>query len=89
MYSFGAKYDYTNGIIGDTPSYNTLSNDDKNSTQGLTAWFGFYPVEHTLAFRLNVQHLIFHYQNGISQDPSTNITLQMIFSLGPHKAHPF
>jgi len=89
MYSIGAKYDYTNGIVDDAPGYNTLSNDDQNNTQGLTAWFGYYPVEHTLAFRLNVQHLLYHYADGITRDGSTNITLQMIFSLGPHKAHPF
>jgi len=89
MYSIGAKYDYTNGIVDDAPGFNTLSNDDKNNTQGLTAWFGYYPVEHTLAFRLNVQHLLYHYADGITRDGSTNITLQMIFSLGPHKAHPF
>jgi hypothetical protein len=89
MYSVGAKYDYTNGIVGDSPAYNTLSNDNKNNTQGITAWFGFYPVEHTLAFRLNLQHLIYHSAQGRSPDPLTNITLQMIFSLGPHKAHPF
>ncbi len=71
------------------PGYNTLSNDDKNNTQGLTAWFGYYPVEHTLAFRLNVQHLFYNYTDGTQRDGSTNITLQMIFSLGPHKAHPF
>jgi len=89
MYSIGAKYDYTNGIVDDAPGFNTLSNDDKNNTQGLTAWFGYYPVEHTLVFRLNVQHLLYHYADGITRDGSTNITLQMIFSLGPHKAHPF
>jgi hypothetical protein len=89
MYSFGAKYDYTNGIVDDEPAYNTLSNDDQNSTQGLTAWFGFYPIEHTLAFRLNVEHLFYHYDDGTSRDSSTLITLQMMFSLGPHKAHPF
>ena len=59
IYSFGAKYDYTNGIIGDTPGFNTLSNDDKNNTQGITGWFGYYPIEHTLAFRLNVQQLMY------------------------------
>lgn len=89
MYSFGAKYDYTNGILGDTPAYNTLSNDDQNNTQGISGWFGYYPIEHTLAFRLGVQHLIYNYANGASRDPSTIFTLQMIFSLGPHKAHPF
>ena len=89
MYSFGAKYDYTNGIVGDSPGYNTLSNDDKNSTSGITGWFGYYPIEHTLAFRLNLQHLTYKYAAGTEREPSTTIILQMIFSLGPHKAHPF
>ena len=89
QYSFGAKYDYTYGIIGDKPSYNTLANDDQNSTQGISAWFGYYPVEHTLAFRLGVQYLIFNYADGTKRDGETTATLQMIFSLGPHKAHPF
>jgi hypothetical protein len=89
MYSFGAKYDFTNGIYDDEPDFNTLSNDDKNNTQGLTAWFGYYPVEHTLAFRLNVEYLFYHFAKGTSRDASTMITLQMVFSLGPHKAHPF
>jgi len=88
-YSFGVKYDYTNGIVDDTPAYNTLSNDDQNNTQGLTTWFGYYPIEHTLAFRLNMQHLYYDYANGTKRDGSTSITLQIIFSLGPHKAHPF
>jgi len=89
QYSIGAKYDFLNGIIGDEPSFNTLANDDQNSTQGLYAWIGFYPVEHTLAFRLGVQHLIFNYADGTKRDPETTATLQMIFSLGPHKAHSF
>ena len=89
QYSFGAKYDYTYGIIGDESSYNTRANDDQNTTQGISAWLGYYPVEHTLAFRLGVQHLIFNYADGTKRDGETTATLQMIFSLGPHKAHPF
>lgn len=88
-YSFGLKYDYTNGIVDDAPGFNTLSNDDQNSTQGITTWFGYYPIEETLAFRLNLQHLFYNYANGTSRDGSTSVTLQIIFSLGPHKAHPF
>jgi len=89
QYSFGAKYDYTYGIIGDEPDYNLLANDDQNTTQGISAWIGYYPVEETLAFRLGVQHLIFNYADGTKRDGETTATLQMIFSLGPHKAHPF
>lgn len=89
QFSVGLKYDYTDGIIGDTPTFYSLSNDDQNHTQGVEAWFGFYPVEHTLAFRLNVQHLTFSFAGTQIKEPETTITLQMIFSLGPHKAHPF
>jgi hypothetical protein len=89
MYSFGAKYDYTYGIVGDEPAFNTLSNDDKNNTQGISGWIGYYPVEHTLAFRLSLEHLFYHHADGTTRDSSTQVTLQMIFSLGPHKAHPF
>jgi hypothetical protein len=89
QFSVGLKYDFTYGIIGDEPGYATLSNDDKNKTQGISGWFGFYPVEETLAFRLGAENLFFNYAYGTSRDSETTIKLQMIFSLGPHKAHPF
>lgn len=89
QFSAGAKYDFTYGIIGDEPGLASLTNDDKNKTQGISAWFGFYPVEETLAFRLGAENLSFNYEDGTSRDPETTIKLQMIFSLGPHKAHPF
>jgi len=85
----GAKYDFTYGIIGDEPSFTSLSNDDRNKTQGISGWFGYYPIEETLAFRLGVQNIYFKYDDGTSQDSETKVTLQMLFSLGPHKAHPF
>ena len=48
---------------------------------------GYYPVEETLGFRL-------HYQHTRSLEPGVEesvnfIGLQAVFSLGPHKAHPF
>ncbi|MCH8325565.1 MAG: hypothetical protein IIB83_03230 [Bacteroidetes bacterium] len=90
QFSVGVKYDYTDGIIGDNPSFYSLSNDNQNHTQGISGWFGFYPVEHTLIFRLGVQHLSFTTKLGrIKKESETSITLKMIFSLGPHKAHPF
>jgi len=90
QFSIGAKYDFTNGIIGDDPGSNTLSNDDKNTTNGISGWIGYYPVEETLALRLGVQHLLFNYDDdGTSRDSETIIKLQMLFSLGPHKAHQF
>jgi hypothetical protein len=88
-FSLGVKYDFTYGIIGDDPGYAAISNDDKNKTQGFSGWIGYYPVEETLALRLGVQHLMFDYEDGTQRDDETTVTLQMIFSLGPHKAHPF
>jgi hypothetical protein len=38
---------------------------------------------------LGVQHLIFDTINEIKRDSDTSVQLQLIFSLGPHKAHPF
>jgi hypothetical protein len=89
QFSVGAKYDYTYGVIGDEPSYNTLSNDNMNKTQGIEYWIGYYPIEETLALRLGAQHLIFDLADNLKRDSETTIELQMLFSLGPHKAHQF
>jgi hypothetical protein len=89
IFSVGAKYDFTYGILGDEQHYNTLANDDKNKTTGIEGWFGYYPIEETLALRLGIQHLMFSYADGTERDAETTINLQLIFSLGPHKAHPF
>jgi hypothetical protein len=89
QYSIGLKYDFTYGIIGDNPDFNTLSNDDKNKTIGISGWLGYYPIEETIAVRLGVQHLIFNSINELKGENDTSVQLQLIFSLGPHKAHPF
>jgi hypothetical protein len=89
IFSIGAKYDFTYGIIGEEPNYNTAANDDQNKTSGIEGWFGYYPIEETLALRLGIQHLMFNYADGTGRDSETTINLQLIFSLGPHKAHPF
>jgi hypothetical protein len=89
QFSLGLKYDYTAGIIGDIPAFTTLANDDKNSTQGIEGWLAYYPVEETTVIRMGIQHLAFSSGDGINRNPQTTITLQFLFSLGPHKAHPF
>lgn len=89
IFSVGAKYDFTYGLIGDIPSYNTLPNDDKYKTQGISGWLGYYPVEETLALRLGLQNLFFSIEDGSHRDNEAKVTLQLLFSLGPHKAHPF
>ncbi len=89
QFSVGAKYDFTYGVIGGDYSASTLSNDDLNKTSGIEGWIGYYPVEETLAFRLSTQYLFFNLADNMNKDGETTITLQMVFSLGPHKAHQF
>lgn len=89
QFSVGLKYDFTYGIIGDEPSFNTLANDDMNKTNGIEYWVGYYPIEETLALRLVAQNLFFDLADNLKKDAETTITLQLIFSLGPHKAHQF
>jgi hypothetical protein len=89
QFSIGAKYDFTYGVIGDDYSASTLSNDDLNETSGIEGWIGYYPVEETLAFRLSTQYLFFNLADDMTKAGETTITLQMVFSLGPHKAHQF
>jgi hypothetical protein len=89
QFSFGVKYDYTAGIIDSEPTFFALNNDEKNLTQGFETWFSYYPVEETSVVRLGIQHLIFNYADGTNRNGETTIKLQFMFSLGPHKAHPF
>lgn len=89
QFSVGAKYDFTYGIIGDFPSEYTGPNDDKNKTNAVSEWFAYYPVEETIALRLEAQHLFFTFSDQRTRSSETKLTLQLLFSLGPHKAHPF
>jgi hypothetical protein len=89
QFTVGLKYDFTFGVIGDDYSATTLSNDNQNKTNGIEGWIDYYPVEETLAFKLSTQYLFFNLADNMSKDGETTITLQMIFSLGPHKAHQF
>jgi hypothetical protein len=76
IYSIGIRYD-----LSQTP-YSTTDKIHAGSV-----FLGYYPVEETLGFRL-------HYQHTRSLEPGVTeyvnfIGLQAVFSLGPHKAHPF
>jgi hypothetical protein len=76
VYSVGARFDW---------SQSAYSADDR--AHGAAVFAGYYPVEETLGLRLE-------YQNVTAQTPSSSqsvntIALQVLFSLGPHKAHPF
>lgn len=75
-YSVGTRFDWSQA---------PYSKDDK--AQAIAVFFGYYPVEETLGLRL-------HYQNTRTEVPAgsqsiNTIILQVLFSLGPHKAHPF
>lgn len=76
IYSIGARYDW---------SESPYSKDDK--AQAVAVFLGFYPVEETLGLRLQYQNTITELP-GFSQSVNA-VALQAIFSLGPHKAHPF
>ena len=75
-YSVGGRFDW---------SQSPYSADDK--AQAFAVFFGFYPVEETLGLRLQYQHTKTEVP-GASQSVNS-IALQILFSLGPHKAHPF
>ncbi|MCX6137445.1 MAG: hypothetical protein NTV54_08135 [Ignavibacteriales bacterium] len=55
---------------------------------GGAIFFGYYPVEETTAFRIQFQHVTEAVPLQNNKDVNT-ITLQCLFSLGPHKAHAF
>jgi hypothetical protein len=76
IFSIGARYDWSQ-----TP----YSADDRAHAVSLFA--GYYPVEETLGVRLQ-------YQRTTNETPGiastvNQLALQVLFSLGPHKAHPF
>ncbi len=76
IYALGARYDW---------SESPYSPDDQ--AQAFAAFFGYYPVEETLGLRLHYQHTNTESPGGA--EAVNLIALQVLFSLGPHKAHPF
>jgi len=75
-YTLGARVDW---------SQSPYSKDDK--AKAFALFFGYYPVEETLGLRLHYQHTK---TESFGTNESVNvIALQALFSLGPHKAHPF
>jgi hypothetical protein len=77
IFSIGARYDWTQS---------PYSKDDK--AQAVAIFFGFYPVEETTAFRLQYQYTRTE-TPGAEAVAVNTIALQFMFSMGPHKAHPF
>jgi hypothetical protein len=75
-YSVGVRYDWSQ-----TP----YAADDRAYAIALFA--GYYPVEETLGIRLQYQRTVHAAPAGSTT--VNQLALQVLFSLGPHKAHPF
>ena len=76
IYALGGRWDW---------SESPYSAEDR--AQALAFFAGYYPVEETLGLRLHYQHTKTEAPTGAA---AVNlIALQLMFSLGPHKAHPF
>ncbi len=76
IYSIGARYDW---------SQSPYSTEEK--ARAIAVFFGFYPVEETIGVRLQYQHTASDQPEAAR---SVNaVALQLLFSLGPHKAHPY
>jgi hypothetical protein len=75
-FSIGARYDWSEA---------PYRREDKAT--GVSVFAGYYPVEETLGLRLEYQRL--KTETPTSSGSVNMIALQILFSLGPHKAHPF
>jgi hypothetical protein len=75
-YSIGARYDWSEA------PYHA---DDR--ARGFALFAGYYPVEETIGVRLEYAHT--KTDSGADAAAVNTIGLQVLFSLGPHKAHPF
>lgn len=76
IYAIGGRVDW---------SQSPYAADDK--ARAVSVFAGFYPVEESSAFRLHLQRT--SYETPVGTTDVHSIALQFIFSLGPHKAHPF
>jgi len=77
VFSAGGRFDWSQSPYG---------TDDAAS--GVSVFFGYYPVEETIGLRLEYQHMRTDVPGGDVRAVNF-IGLQTVFSLGPHKAHPF
>ncbi len=75
-YSIGARFDW---------SQSPYSSDDR--ARAIAVFFGYYPVEETLGIRVQYQNT--RVETTVGSQSVNSIGLQVLFSLGPHKAHPF
>jgi hypothetical protein len=76
IFSVGGRYDWSQA---------PYSTEDR--AQAGSFFFTYFPVEETLGIRLHYQHTRTE-SPGVSQGVNF-VGLQLLFSLGVHKAHPF
>jgi hypothetical protein len=76
VYSIGARIDR---------AQSPYSKDD--IANGFSVFAGYYPVEETLGLRLEYAHTSTDVPGA--GHSVNSVDLQVLFSLGPHKAHPF
>ncbi len=76
---------YTVGVRGDW-SQAPYADDDR--AFGGAIWAGYYPVEESLALRLQWQSTTLQ-SPSVARSTVNTVSLQVVFSLGPHRAHPF
>lgn len=64
---------------------------DRTWDQAFGAFVGLSLMEETTSFRLDWNHLIPGTPTGATEDPKAvdTVTMRVIFSMGPHKAHQF
>jgi hypothetical protein len=77
IFSIGTRYDWSESPYS-----------DKDKSNAVSLFFGYYPVEETMAFKLQYQNTNEKFYNQREKDINL-IALEIMFSLGPHKVHPF
>lgn len=89
--------DYEQNVPDNKSNTGTAALDDKNSTVAYTIFTGFSLLEETTLFRLMGKYITYNISDPTRLvDPSVTskkgeftVVLQMIWSMGPHKAHEF
>jgi hypothetical protein len=76
IYSVGTRFDWSQSPYSDS-----------EKSYGGALFLGYYPFEETLGIRLQYQYD--RLTEPDSRQTVNTIGLQVLFSLGPHKAHPF
>jgi len=85
-YNFGIRYN-----AGGSYERFQEPTADEISDQAFKLWLGYALMEETTAFRLDWDRFSPGRPPGAPEDPASvnTVTLRVIFSMGPHKAHQF